>query len=170
MFVVLSSYDFYDSHYSLDKSKELTDEIRIAMARAVHPTLQQLLDLHGEKGVLPSHCFVYGIHLSRTHLSIFVHFPTCDTIRNGTRRWNFNQVLLARHLITAEHHGENSHEELLLYRWRLTISLLTLLKHVRLLNEELCHLSTPLTSPCSVHRDSRVKYVHPVHRSIFANT
>ncbi len=67
-------FDIYVAHCSLDKSKELTGAMRIAMARAIHPTLKQLLDIHGEKNVLPSHCFVYGIHLSRTHLSIFVHF------------------------------------------------------------------------------------------------
>ena len=108
------------------------------MSKAVHPTLMQLVRLYGEKNTLPSHCFVYGIHLSPMYLTLCVHFPTRMMKRaTGVAGWYFRQVVVARYLVAADPIPRNIHEDLLLTRWRLLISLFTVVKHMQLLGTEL---------------------------------
>lgn len=124
--------------YRVGESKEFTADVHETMARAVYPTLTELLRLNGEKFPLPSHCFVYGIHLSPIYLTLCLHFPTKTTDRKTKIcGWEFRQVVAARYLIGCQPHTRNLHENLILLRWRLLISLFTVLKHVQLLSTKL---------------------------------
>ena len=136
-----------------DEGTEFTNTVRDAMAKVLHPTLVQLVRRYGEKAVLPSHCFVYGIHLSPTYLSLCIHLPTRMTnLKTGAITWYFRQVLVARYLIATNHNPSNMHENLILTRWRLLVSLLTVLKHVQLLDAELHYVKseTVVARSCSM--------------------
>ncbi|KAJ3537172.1 hypothetical protein NM688_g6728 [Phlebia brevispora] len=119
------------------ESPELTDNARELLAKASHPTLLRLLYLHGNKDVLPPHCFVYGLHVSRMHLSIFAHFPVRRVASNDTDGWEFAQVLLAKHLIPGDPTDVYGHVDQFLSRWRALIALLTILKHVQFQSHEM---------------------------------
>lgn len=120
------------------------------MAQAVYPTLMELVRLHGETLPLPSHCFVYGIHLSPLYLTLCLYFPTKTPDRKTKIcGWEFRQVVAARYLIACEPHSRNLHENLILLRWRLMISLFTVLKHVQLLSIELPHNGTEANASVS---------------------
>lgn len=82
---------------------------------------------------LPSHCFVYGLHLSQTHLSVFVHFPLAVSLESESDHPDFCQVLAAKFLISYVHFMVNAHEDLMISRWRLVIALFAILRHVQTL-------------------------------------
>ncbi|KAJ3555416.1 hypothetical protein NM688_g2591 [Phlebia brevispora] len=119
------------------ESPKLTDAARTKMAQAVHPTLMQLLQLYGDKDVLPQHCFVYGIHLSRKRMTIFVHFPVPNTTEDGSFRWDFVQVFVASYLLSIEWSVGCTYDDVFLWRWRLTIALFTIASHVEVLEQDL---------------------------------
>ncbi|KAJ3555414.1 hypothetical protein NM688_g2593 [Phlebia brevispora] len=118
-------------------SPKLTDDVRTKMAQAIHPTLEQLLRLHGDKEALPQHCFVYGLHLSRKRMTIFVHFPIPKTAEDGSFRWEFVQLFVASYLLSIEWGVGSTFDDVFLWRWRLTIALFTILKHVEILEQDL---------------------------------
>ena len=123
---------------SIDQSKEFTQGARDAMAQAVHPVLTDLVHLYGGHETLPAHCFAYGIHLSSLYLTLCVHFPTRMTSRStGIAKWYFRQVVLARYLLRPDPRIANLHEDLLVARWRLLVSLFTVLRHNELLSTKL---------------------------------
>lgn len=96
---------------------------------------------------LPSHCFVYGLHLSQTHVSIFVHFPL--TSKPESDHPAFCQVLAAKFLISYVYYMVNSHEGLMISRWRLIIALFTILRHVHTLELELrAEITREWTAEC----------------------
>ena len=141
-----------------DEGTEFTKAARDAMARSVYPTLMQLVNRYGEKAVLPAHCFVYGIHLSPTYLSLCVNLPTRMTnLSTGAAKWYFRQVEVARYLIATDPYPGNLHEDLILTRWRLLVSLLTVLKHVQLLDTELHYVKSETVAAYSRSIDSPIR-------------
>ena len=139
------------NYLHIDDSPDFTEDMRDAMAQAVHPALMELVRLHGEHETLPSHCFVYGVHLSPTHLTLCAHFPTRQTNKTTEiTSWRFRQVVVAKYLLRSDPIFENSHEELLYSRWRLLLSLFTVLKHTQLLCTELQHQTSETEIDCSV--------------------
>ena len=146
----------------LDESAELTVNARIAVAKAAHPTLLHLLQPYRQfKGVpsIPYRCFVYGLHLSSTQVSVFAHFILPDTRENEHDR--FCQILVARFAITYDPCPEDNQDELFLRRWRLVIALFAVLRHVQYLDHELSitalgrslphATAAPLPALCSLH-------------------
>ncbi|KAJ3556292.1 hypothetical protein NM688_g2109 [Phlebia brevispora] len=128
------------------ESPELTDTARIKIAEAVHPTLLRLLNLHEHKDVLPEYCFVYGLHLSRTRLTVFVHFPTPTSMRDGSIQWEFVQILVASHVLSVDWDIGSTYEDTFLWRWRILIVLCTIARHIQVLEQELGLLSTSTES------------------------
>lgn len=133
------------------ESSGLTDDVKAVMARTLHPTMLRLLQAYDQHpdDPLPPHSFAYGIHLSRTHLSIFVHFPTYTPARDGTSTLEFRQVLVAQHMISVAP-IRNMHDTMFLARWRAMIALMTVVTHSRRLDEDFRTASTCL---CGVRGD-----------------
>ena len=135
------------------------------MAQAVYPVLMDLVRLHGGRKTLPSHFFVYGIHLSPIYLTLCAHFPTRQTHRvTGITAWHFRQVVVARYLLRSNPNSANSHEELLYSRWRLLVSLFTVLKHTQLLSTEVRNDENGVC--CPPHREHSSQLV-PILRYIY---
>ncbi|KAF7792432.1 hypothetical protein EIP86_003469 [Pleurotus ostreatoroseus] len=114
-------------------SEELTEQVLHEMARKTHPTLVKLLQKTPPQGELPPHYFVFGIHISLSHLSILAHFPDCVDEHGN---WRFCQVVLARFWIS--HRGAaDVQDDLFIRRWRLCVAMLTVAQHIKRLKQEI---------------------------------
>ncbi|PSS29555.1 hypothetical protein PHLCEN_2v2954 [Hermanssonia centrifuga] len=138
-------------------SSKYTVASRMEMAAAVRPTLNQMIRDHDPTIQLPRHCFVYGLHWSQFFLHIFIHFPVHipgDDADSG--RWEFCQVVVSEHAITLKEfplefqefrwHTQN---DMVLDRWRLTIALASVQRHMSLL-EQIIYPSSDASSSQSV--------------------
>lgn len=115
----------------LVQSEQLTQDICTELAQQAHPTLLRLLPCAPCEEALPSHYFVYGIHVSPTHASFLVHFPqSLDEAGN----WQFAQAVLAKCRISVSYNGEDE-DDLFILRWRLCVALLGVIRHLLLLEQ-----------------------------------
>lgn len=124
----------------IGESSELTQDAKETIARMLYPTLLQLVSEYDEDEPFPAHYLAYGVHLSRTHLSILAHFPTWVDSHDGTMHVEFHQVVLAQHMISVELDGCMS-DELFLARWRAMIALLTVKRHTGILAQDIDPIS-----------------------------
>ncbi|CAL1706359.1 unnamed protein product [Somion occarium] len=102
---------------------------------------------------LPKHCVLYGLHWSRTHLRIFVHFPIC-TMGEDPTGWKFGQALAAQHWVALEQvHPErvsshcNSQDTFFLGRWRMTVALFAIRARIHELEQLLTDIHMPKMIP-----------------------
>ncbi|CAL1706355.1 unnamed protein product [Somion occarium] len=135
------------------------DSVRSEMARILRPTLVHLVQKHRHsqettsETALPKHCVLYGLHWSRTHLRIFVHFPIC-TMGEDPTGWKFGQALAAQHWVALEQvHPErvsshcNSQDTFFLGRWRMTVALFAIRARIHELEQLLTDIHMPKMIP-----------------------
>ncbi|KAF7797115.1 hypothetical protein EIP86_008307, partial [Pleurotus ostreatoroseus] len=82
-------------------------------------------------------------------------------LSTGAAKWYFRQVEVARYLIATDPYPGNLHEDLILTRWRLLVSLLTVLKHVQLLDTELHYVKSETVAAYSRSIDSPIRPFRP---------
>ncbi|CAL1706406.1 unnamed protein product [Somion occarium] len=132
---------------------DLTNEIKQSIALALQPTLRTFIRLNADgSSSLPEHCFVFGIHWSKSRLSILIHFPI--PVDQAGKKWKFCQVLAAEHWValaerTVQEHaavGAATQDDQLLNRWRLTIALFFIRAHVQRLQHYFHHLKVDFSS------------------------
>ncbi|KAK7692925.1 hypothetical protein QCA50_004564 [Cerrena zonata] len=155
--LLFSSYNVgYTSSNSNNKSSELpllvigdfgplTIDIKRRMAMLAEPTLLKLIAQHKDSQAaspLPNHTFVFGIHLSRHMISIFIHLPTHIPNASGeggdSTKFEFHQIAVTYHNITAlqpEYSDVIHPDDRFLDRWQVLVALLTIRSHVRRLHE-----------------------------------
>ncbi|CAL1706369.1 unnamed protein product [Somion occarium] len=124
---------------------DLNGDVRTQMAELAHSTLEKLVKLHGHQDAqLPKSYFVYGLHVSKTMLSIFVHLPCAVSSYAGDLRLTeCRQILIAQHRV-APFSDEKYYEyqdDRFFDRWQLLVALFTIRTHVRILED---HLSNSL--------------------------
>lgn len=112
------------------------------MAKSAYPILQKLQEVYGNEKSLPTHGFVYGIHTSRTYVTILAHFAlSADAADDGGL--GFCQVLLSRFYI-SHLPSSNAQDDLFLSRWRLFSALFAVIRHTEM-------LQSIISTPCSIH-------------------
>lgn len=118
-----------------------------------HSTLVMLAKRLDVDEVLPKHWFVYGLHITPSWMSVFVHFPKFD---EDSQIWTFCQVHLADHWLSAPYNRiidyTNNDFEIFQERWRLAIAIMTILQQVQLLERDLsdpqCATNNPDEQAC----------------------
>lgn len=146
------------------------------MAKNVYPIIRRLQQqVYCDKENLPANGFVYGIHMSRTHISIFAHFAlTPDDVSDEQSAPRFCQILLSRFYL-SHLSGGNDQDDLFLGRWCLLTALFAVLRHTEMLQDSFSKLwqisairslGTPsYVRPVRLHRfvprDSLASYHEP---------
>ncbi|PSS22611.1 hypothetical protein PHLCEN_2v3086 [Hermanssonia centrifuga] len=134
-------------------SSKFTAASRMEMAEAVRPTLLEMTRHHDPAIPLPRHYFVYGLHWSQFFLHIFIHLPVY--IAGGesdSGHWEFCQIVVSEHTITLEEFQDgcrHNQDDMVLDRWRLTIALASVQRHMSLL-EQIIYPSSDASSSQSV--------------------
>lgn len=123
----------------------LTVDMKRRMAMLAEPTLIELIAQHKDSQAaspLPNHTFVFGIHLSRHMISIFIHLPTHILNASGeggdSTKFEFHQIAVTYHNITAlqpEYSDVIHPDDRFLDRWQVLVALLTIRSHVQRLHE-----------------------------------
>ncbi len=154
LFVRVSVYAFKLSDPLLSGgSSQFTAASRIEMAEAVRPTLLEMTRHHDPAIPLPRHYFVSGLHWSQFFLHIFIHLPVY--IAGGesdSGHWEFCQIVVSEHTITLEEFQDgcrHNQDDMVLDRWRLTIALASVQRHMSLL-EQIIYPSSDASSSQSV--------------------